>query len=165
MRVVRYAEGTWWLQCLRRQHEADLRIYQQAHRVLANRAIHWIMIPVECGCLFWILALMIRRNMFLLLWCVGLLLGGLSLVLARNNALGIACLLFHMGTVQGCIWITQYLEPQASLIGVVTAWTMAWLFQVCIGHWVIEGNQPNVANVESISILAVCQSVLIAWSS
>jgi hypothetical protein len=93
--------GCLSLQRLHRQHNVDLRVYQEAHRVLANRAIHWIMIPVECGSLFGILALMILPNMYLLLWCVGLLLGVLSLCLARNRAVGLACLLFHLGTVQG----------------------------------------------------------------
>ena len=157
--------GCMWLQYLHRQHTVDLRVYHEAHRVLANRAIHWIMIPVECGSLFWILALMILPKMFRLLWCVGLFMGGLSLFLARNKAVGIACLLFHLGTVQGCIWLNQYFEPWECLVWASVAWTMAWFFQVCIGHWVIEGNQPNVANMESISVLAVCQSVLIAWST
>jgi len=41
-------------------------------------------------------------------------------------------------------------------------WIVSWSLQIG-GHWILEGNQPNVANNEA-SLLAATQSVLIAWS-
>jgi hypothetical protein len=107
------------------------------------------------------------------LWCVGALLGGLSLLLAsrRNRiGIGIGCFLYHLGAVYLSLRVTQHyhqysLKPQMSLALALIAWSMAWFFQVFIGHWLIEGNQPNVANMDSVSLLAMCQSVLIAWST
>lgn len=51
------------------------------------------------------------------------------------------------------------------LIVIVTAWSVSWIVQVGVGHWMWERNQPNVANIQHVSLLAMCQSVLIAWSS
>lgn len=134
-----------------------------AHRALANRAIHWVMIPIECWSFFVILASIVPNAM---LWGAGILLGGLSVLLARRRfGLGIGCFLFHIAAVYHCLWVTQPLEPRTSFLVALTAWTVAWFFQVCIGHWVIERNQPNVANLESVSLLAMCQSVLLAWST
>jgi len=153
-----------WTQSLRCQHAEDLRIYQQAHQILSNRILHWIMIPIECGSIFLLLALMIPN---LLLWCIGLSLGGLSILIVRKKkfTIGIASCLFHIGTVPICIWIVDHWGPPTCLLGALVAWTMAWFFQVCIGHWILEGNQPNVADMQSVSYLAMCQSVLISWST
>ena len=50
---------------------------------------------------------------------------------------------------------------------IVMAWTVAWTLQIVVGHWVWEQNRPNVSpsTFNQVSYLAMCQSVLIAWSS
>ena len=46
----------------------------------------------------------------------------------------------------------------------VVVWTLSWTLQVGVGHALLEGNSPNLANPEDVSLLAVATSVLLAWT-
>ena len=50
---------------------------------------------------------------------------------------------------------------------IVMAWIVSWTLQIFVGHWMWEQNRPNISpsTVNEVSYLAMCQSVLIAWSS
>ena len=51
------------------------------------------------------------------------------------------------------------------LMGTVLLWTLSWVLQVGLGHYLIEGNQPNLASPSDVSTLSVVTSVLLAWKS
>jgi uncharacterized membrane protein YGL010W len=107
------------------------------------------------------------------------LLGSLSLLIADDVLTGIASFCFHVFLIQLCDGLMQLqTEPQkhdhchyqqdlwevSAIAGL--SWTLAWIVQVGVGHGLFEKNIPNIANSSDIvSYLAMCQSVLIAWSS
>lgn len=155
------------MKILHTQHAEDLHSYRSSHRHLTNRHIHWVMVPLECWSLFSMISLFIPMPLAL---CVGVLLGSVSVTLATHRGLrgvGAVCFLFHIGTVFSCEWILNELEdPKYVAFLASSAWTVAWFLQVCIGHWVIERNQPTIADSKSsVSPLAMLFSVLIVWSS
>jgi uncharacterized membrane protein YGL010W len=57
-----------------------------------------------------------------------------------------------------CWWFTYGLYA-------VVCWTVAWVIQVGIGHYYLERNEPNIANMSDVSFLSMVLSVLISWSS
>mmetsp|Transcript_28656 Transcript_28656/g.61467 ORF Transcript_28656/g.61467 Transcript_28656/m.61467 type:complete len:225 (-) Transcript_28656:1309-1983(-) len=114
------------------------------------------------------------------------LLGCLSLLIATNASTGIATFLFHLFLVRLCdgfvpmqIQMQMKMEPElpqnndhrhrdlwevSAIVGL--SWTVAWIVQVGVGHALFEKNLPNIVNPsDNVSYLAMCQSVLIAWSS
>jgi hypothetical protein len=116
-------------------------------------------------------------------------LGLLSVVITSHKTIGWICFVFHLA----CTWSIYIMLPPPPLhlevwldspkdnennqshyhqkiwnmfVTIVICWTLAWSVQVGIGHWILERNQPNVAaNLNDVSYIAMCQSVLIAWSS
>lgn len=179
---------------LHEQHTVDLKVYRSAHREWKNRVLHWYLIPVECwaALLFlWILVTFLTNEMDsssmlqrhhhytsstvlvssvlrLVPKYTTILLGLLSLVIATNSWIGLATFLYHIAVLWSCEALMDrcdqgYLWLATGIAGV--AWTLAWAVQVGVGHLVFERNLPNVANIQQVSYLAMCQSVLIAWSS
>mmetsp|Transcript_9502 Transcript_9502/g.26254 ORF Transcript_9502/g.26254 Transcript_9502/m.26254 type:complete len:202 (-) Transcript_9502:800-1405(-) len=78
---------------------------------------------------------------------------------------GILACAFHVSLVPICndIIRTVGMARSALLAGLV--WTLAWGLQVGVGHYCWEKNQPNVANLDEVSYLAMLSSVVIAWKS
>lgn len=113
--------------------------------------------------------------MFLSLgWSIGLT--SLAVADTENRLLvGSASLVFHVAACSlalRLVKVTTPVSPSSSsqpshfpFIIALCLWSIAWALQVGIGHWIWEGNQPNVANMEDVSWLAMTQSVLISWSS
>jgi len=154
-----------WKSCirdLRRQHDADLKVYRLAHQEWRNRVIHWVMIPIECWSAFLLVVVIVPPFVFV---SIGLGLGVVALLISTNENVGWYCLLFHIAAVGSCLAITQLLcVLQTVSLGFIS-WTIAWLCQVGIGHRLWENNRPNVADIHTVSFLAMIESVLIAWSS
>ena len=111
---------------------------------------------------------------------VGVGFGFLSLAISTQMWIGVACVIFHVFAVLSCYYLVlavqetttrttdtdTYCQETVLLTSIgVGTWTAAWVFQVGAGHWICEQNQPNVANMDEVSWLAMVQSVLIAWSS
>jgi hypothetical protein len=100
---------------------------------------------------------------------MGWTLGLLSLVLSPDP-IGAASLVFH---VAAAATVNQWMSRlrrcnniESLALGALVAWTVAWTCQVVVGHWMWEGNQPNVvADFDHVSLLAMTQSVMIAWQS
>lgn len=147
---------------LRRQHAEDLKIYRSAHLEGRNRILHWIMIPIE---LFSALLLITALVPPLVPTVIGLVMGMCALAIAADTTKGWACLFFHIVVVAACLVITQNLDCTQTIAMALILWTLAWGLQVGVGHWIWEKNQPNVADMGSVSLMAIFQSVLIAWSS
>lgn len=164
-------------QSLREQHVIDLHIYRAHHTNLANRILHWILIPVETAAFWWWIASgwslsrrCARRPLVpFILYGTGLL----ALGMAPPQPYGVAVVscLWHVALGR---WIQQQQQTQwwgtpptvkTNLSRAAVAWIIAWTVQVGIGHGLLEQNQPNVANMEDVSWLAMILSVLIAWSS
>jgi uncharacterized membrane protein YGL010W len=155
---------------LQAQHAADLRIYRGAHTDRYNRAMHWILIPVETTS-FLLLTCTLLRSLHIphsdiVVASIGWTLGLVAVSITSHRLVGLACLIGHVGAAA---WVNQTVRRFSSrktlwVLGIV-AWTLAWALQVGLGHWIWEGNNPNVANMSQVSWLALTQSVLIAWSS
>jgi len=163
-----------YLQSLREQHLKDLQIYRAQHTHLANRILHWILIPIETAAFWlWIAGwLSLSRRCARLSLVPSLLfgIGILAILMASPQQYGVAivCCLWHVALAQWIQQQTQWGKPptvKTNLSRAAMAWTIAWTVQVGMGHWLLERNQPNVANMEHVSLLAMTQSVLIAWSS
>mmetsp|Transcript_66344 Transcript_66344/g.185482 ORF Transcript_66344/g.185482 Transcript_66344/m.185482 type:complete len:157 (+) Transcript_66344:208-678(+) len=147
---------------LNQQHQRDLKVYRSAHQDYRNRFLHWFMIPAECWS-FFLLCMCIAPSYFCFL--IGLGLGVLSVAIATDAVIGWACFFFHIFVVATCQSTAEALGMINTIILALSTWTIAWIFQVCVGHWIWEKNEPNIANRHSVSVLSICQSVLIAWSS
>jgi uncharacterized membrane protein YGL010W len=147
---------------LQSQHFQDLKIYRRAHQERRNRLLHWILIPAECWSAL-LLGLLILPSAIVLI--VGIGLACLSLVLATNSTIGAATFLFHGFALWTGLEIVASRELWEAWVICLSVWTIAWALQVGVGHWIWEGNDPNIADLQSVSLLAMCQSVLIAWSS
>lgn len=161
------------LQQLQEQHHIDLEVYQAQHQDVRNRALHWLLIPIETAsflvalaCLLsvasvkqylWISTGSILRS---ICWCLGLT----ALLIAKECRIGLAACLFHILVCEGILALLRRFGLTTSAAWSFCGWILAWTLQVGVGHWILEQNQPNVANLSSVSWLAVTQSVLIAWS-
>lgn len=181
------------LRSLREQHEIDLQVYRDGHQNVTNRILHWLLIPVE---IITFLVLVDRLVLLLLLPLVSInqplkkkknsrlllviqsrtiaqatnvTLGILSffLVSPLPDAAGLAALCLH-----GLLFAIPLILPkrikqnQLSMKRVVAAWTLSWLLQICLGHWILEGNAPTFfQSKDGVSFQAVATSVLIAWKS
>jgi uncharacterized membrane protein YGL010W len=151
---------------LAKQHMNDLAVYRRAHQEWRNRILHWIMIPVECWALFLFFTAILPPSLEAsIILVTGCSLGFLSMVVATKPSLGLASCFFHLILIWSCLAIKSHLGVLPTVLLSLGSWTIAWMFQVGIGHWLFERNQPNVANMNEVSYLAVCQSVLIAWAS
>lgn len=147
---------------LQQQHQRDLKVYRVAHQNYRNRILHWFLVPVECWTFFLLVSSVLPP---LICFVAGMVLGILAIVIAYDGVIGWACLFFHLFVVATCHTTSAALGTFQAIILALFTWTFAWTFQVGIGHMLWEKNEPNVANVKSVSILSMCQSVLIAWSS
>ena len=155
-------KGSGLMSSLRRQHEFDLIVYRSAHQLWKNRVLHWVLIPVECWSLFLVAYALLPPWLPFLM---ATLLGMLASWIAVNPKIGCACLVFHVMVIVSCSTTIRNLTTWETLSVASMAWIIAWALQVGVGHWLWENNDPNVANMTSVSWLAMCQSVLIAWSS
>jgi uncharacterized membrane protein YGL010W len=143
------------------QHLEDRKMYRGAHRDWRNRALHRLMIPVECWSAL-LFSMTLLPSMITVV--VGLALGCISLVIATKPSVGVATFVFHLVAIGTCRAVVQSWGTVPALVIAGGSWTIAWALQVGVGHWIWERNQPNVANRTQVSYLAMCQSVLIAWS-
>lgn len=163
--------------CIRRlqeQHSKDLIIFRSRHSEIRNRALHWILIPVEVFSFFLFLAALIafvsstgkvNVSEALLLQSVGWTIGIISILVSENNFFAAtASLTYHVLVARTCGALVRKRGVAKTFQLSAITWSLAWLIQVGIGHWILEGNQPNVATMEQVSFLAMTQSVLIAWS-
>lgn len=122
----------------------------------------------------------LERTFPIIVMAVGVGLGFLPLAISTQMWIGVACAIFHVIAVLSCYSLIlvvheastrtadtdSYCQETVLLTSIgVGTWTVAWIFQVGLGHWICEKNQPNVANMDEVSWLAMVQSVLIAWSS
>ncbi len=96
-------------------------------------------------------------------WTTGLV--SLAITGSDNISIGNASLLFQLAAVTYCDKLVREKGPRKAIVIGASSWTIAWSLQVGVGHWIFEHNQPNVANMNEVSWLAMTQSVLIAWSS
>lgn len=184
--------ASFLLERLQKQHQRDVQVYRSAHKDPRNVLLHKILIPIECWSAL-MLGLWLPVDFVivvdsvkeeedrLLVHYLGrflppattLGLGILSYVLAKQqrNLLGVLTLLFHVLTIVVSWELMQWhryhhhgryfrVVPLAAM----SSWIVAWILQVGVGHYLWERNSPNVANMQEISYLAMCQSVLIAWS-
>lgn len=144
------------------QHLLDLKIYRSSHREWRNRMLHRVMIPVECWSVI-LLSMIVLPSSIVAAAVIAL--GMLSLFIATDHWIGATCLVFHVFGVIAC-WVLVQSQTTQLLISIgLLSWVLAWSMQVGVGHWLWERNQPNVGNIQQVSYLAMCQSVLIAWSS
>lgn len=167
MNLTRTMESV--LKNMRQQHLIDLQVYRMAHLEWRNRALHWFLIPIECWSALLLSMALLSPLVTVLL---GLVLGVLSLMIATDPVRGGCCLVFHVLAIALCFLVSDSIVETGHMsrrfwLCLIAAifWIIAWVLQVGVGHWMWERNQPNVANINTVSYLAMCQSVLIAWSS
>lgn len=147
---------------LQLQHISDLGIYRSAHQEWRNRHIHYVMIPVECFSIQ-IFVRLLAGNLVNILVASSLAI--LSITVATAAVPGIGSFIFHAGSSWLSNWIVTHHTLQTTILIGMICWTAAWTIQVGIGHFLFEKNSPNIANMNTVSYLAMALSVLIAWSS
>lgn len=105
-------------------------------------------------------------------WILGILSFALCLLDDGNVTLhpaawiiGIIAAAFHLALVPYSLAIITQRGSHVACVVAMVAWTLAWSLQVGIGHYLIEGNQPTIANKDQVSVLAMVTSVVIAWKS
>lgn len=147
---------------LEAQHRSDLKVYRSAHKDHRNRALHWLMIPLEYASFSLVLASLLPDGIATL---IGVGNGLLAVGISTDKVVGRACFMFHILVVLVCTAIVYNSDLISTMTVALTVWSLAWALQVCVGHWFWEKNQPNLADGSPVSILSMCQSVLIAWSS
>jgi uncharacterized membrane protein YGL010W len=181
---------SWCLQQLKLQHVQDLKVYRNHHKEWRNLVLHWIMIPLECWSALLVTTVVLvyvldgsilatttaatvpspNISIFssfgeLIALVTGIGLGVLSWMIATKRWIGFLTFVFHCIAMWTCHKVVTTMSPMETLSIALGVWTMAWMAQVGIGHWLWERNQPNVANMDDVSWLAMWQSVLIAWST
>ena len=105
--------------------------------------LHWLLIPIECGSALLLGAIVLPFEWIVL---VGMGLGTLSFILAESRVVGCACWSFHAVAVVACRQTLVSVGAVGASAVALVAWTLAWALQVGIGHWMLEKNQPNVAD-------------------
>jgi len=120
------------------------------------------MIPVEC----FSFQLFIRGvGGTIVSSLVTVILATASKTVAIQPTIGVASFMFHITSGWFAGMIVGAYDVKTALIISVGCWAVAWAVQLGIGHYLLEKNSPNVANLREVSYLAMCVSVLIAWSS
>jgi uncharacterized membrane protein YGL010W len=152
------------MEILQQQHEIDLVIYRDSHQEFCNRMLHHIFIPVETAG-FFALANKILQHVFrntkyniiikILPTACCWTMGFLSLILSPD-VVGLLALLFHVVAIP---WVMDQPLRYQILLTIV-----AWSIQICIGHWVLERNQPTLQQ-GTASTLSMLTSIVIAWKS
>jgi phage-related holin len=147
--------------------------------------LHWILIPVETVSFLLLLTVAVsitcsrfgqkyrygRRSleswvMNAIGWTTGLV--SLAITSGVDNdkvSIGTASLVFHLAAVAVCDKLVREQGAWKAMVIAACSWTIAGSLQVGMGHWMLEDNQPSVANLNEVSWLAMTQSVLISWSS
>jgi uncharacterized membrane protein YGL010W len=166
---------------LQTQHLFDLKVYRSAHNERWNILLHKTLVPLECWSaltLVWICmdlivaqvdnAILLATFLRLLPPTLTLCLGILSFLLATNRVVGMAAFLFHNMVLCSCErWMKLYKGQEYSVTFPILAllcWVVPLMLQIVVGHWILEGNSPNLAKKNEVTFLAVCLPVLIAWS-
>jgi Protein of unknown function (DUF962) len=173
---------------LYQQHEIDLKIYRESHENYYNRLLHHVFIPLETVGFFALLMLvlvsttgviMVRpkkcRDSIIVIgrilvptacWTLGLL----SLILSPD-LVGVLALLFHGIAIPWLLprgRLLEEVEYRRYHNSMMIAWTMltivSWGIQICIGHWVLEQNQPTLRQ-GTASALSMLTSIVISWKS
>jgi uncharacterized membrane protein YGL010W len=144
------------------RHRQDLKVYRGAHQEWRNRIIHYLMIPVECFAFQLCIRLFAGHPTS---YVVGLSMAALSMTVATKPYSGTASFLFHTASCWFADLLVLRYEFKTMVHLFASSWTAAWAAQVCIGHYLLEKNSPNVANPSEVSFLAMGLSVLISWSS
>jgi uncharacterized membrane protein YGL010W len=62
---------------------------------------------------------------------------------------------------QADVTINRIISYQLFLSSAIL-WVISWSLQIVVGHWLLEGGSPNLGK-DSVSLLAMMQSILIAW--
>jgi len=151
-----------WLSDLRSAYRKELHFYRQYHQHPVNWRMHAVLVPVEWTAwllllaplgLHWPLALL-SAAYYLFLDC------HLSLVSVFVAAAS-AQMLFALTAHHAHLALYGYGYGSGSASVAVAMQAVAWVLQVCVGHWLIEGNNPAMAS--ALTCNAVLLSPLMAW--
>jgi Protein of unknown function (DUF962) len=170
------------LEELYQQHEIDLKIYRDSHQNFYNHWLHHVFIPLETvgfvailvnttGVIVHLFPKECRDSIVIdrvfvptVCWTLGLL----SLILSPD-LVGVSAFLFH-GIAIPWLIRRRRLEEEYRMRypNSMIAWTMltivSWGIQICIGHWILEQNQPALQQ-GTASALSMLTSIVIAWKS
>lgn len=143
---------------VRRHYKLELDLYDRYHQNTINSYIHVICITCE-----WFATLLLLRQVHLQLaeLCVIILAGFLCIV----SCGGILCSLL-LAALLYSIEISCSSGDWTVLVAVglgLGVHMLSWGVQVGIGHYLIEGNSPSMA--ESLSFYGVLFSLLMAWDN
>lgn len=155
---------------LHEQHVEDMLFYRKSHRERSNLWLHRILIPAET------FSFILLASMFLLETCGHYItsrlvratafgFGAISLLLSESYQLGISVLLVHIIFAEVSLQMIQNnWERRETLQFGLLLWVLSWFFQIFVGHYILERNQPNLLDESTpVSFLATTQSILMAW--
>jgi uncharacterized membrane protein YGL010W len=161
------------MEALRTAYASELNLYRRCHAHPANFALHCVCVPVEW--ISWLLALAQLPAVAQLSphwpasphwllarphWLVQIALAAYTCPLNPPTSAALAG--GHLALAALVDVACAVLPTVRAQLGLaLAAWLCSWLVQVPLGHWLIERNQPAMAN--GLTLNAVLLSVALAW--
>lgn len=141
------------IKTVRNSYKEELVFYKAYHRNKSNWLIHAVTIPFEWAS--WLLLLAcINMHWYVALSCAVYYtcIGSKISILAS-----VAQIIYCWGAHETCRHFGLY----TSVAIVVAVQLSSWFAQVCIGHYLIEKNQPAMAT--KLTLNSIFLSPMIAW--
>ena len=153
-----------FVQSIRKAYKTEIILYRQYHRNPWNWLIHCATVPLELFSFFLLAAYLSPRIIVLVhicSWILALYYWIIGISWHSITAGLMMLFLYHAGT---------FVHHRFNTILYVPIWTialllqvMAWFLQVCVGHHLLEQNQP--AMTKKLTVNSIALSLLLAWDT
>ncbi len=142
------------LRSIRDSYDHELAHYQRYHRHPINWWIHAITIPIEFMACYMVLA---HFNLHLF---SALVVADYTVLIGSATSTIVAIANILLAVLAKYVNSNNYIHNNV-IIAFAIIQTISFGFQVCIGHWVIEKNQPAMRT--KFSLNSVFLSLLMSW--
>lgn len=139
---------------IQREYIVELRLYQRHHRNRINWVIHAVTIPIEWTC--WLMFAAYISNLH---WIIGTITAVYFILL--NSNVSAACAIFQIIYAVIAEYLVSSYDTWTAISLACVMQLVAWILQVCVGHWLLERNNP--AMMTKLTLNSVVLSTLMAW--
>mmetsp|Transcript_1167 Transcript_1167/g.3298 ORF Transcript_1167/g.3298 Transcript_1167/m.3298 type:complete len:179 (-) Transcript_1167:236-772(-) len=147
---------------LRIAYARELALYRRYHTRKANVALHAVCVPIE-----WLAFLVFAASASPVAqlrpaWVIQ------AVIALATGPLHPPATFAGVPALFALAWLAEAIvEALPSFVAraaaAFTAWTVSWLLQVPVGHYLIEGNRPSMT--EALTAASVFFSVPLAWDA